>query len=189
MPPQRRSLERSGLHRSGAQPGCPVTAQPDRRATYPHQPFLGSASSPSLWHWGSLSSSSVVQRSPLQHGAADTCSSLCLSLFILESPSSWGTKLLPQPSVTAELFSVKGRRPTVQNVPICWQDEPNQNQKFKPSANFKTFIILTSWQLGFCLQWKITSQGCRSGGDGGVWIHIVWPKLPLVHFILTMAFH
>lgn len=74
---------------------------------------------------------------------ADTCLSFCPSLFIRDCTSSCVRYSLPQPCATAELFTVKGKCPAVQNVPICWQDKPNQNHKSKHPMNYLPFIILT----------------------------------------------
>lgn len=115
---------------------------PCRHTTRPHGHlpsttpcFSGSCPTPSLWDQGSLWPFSIVQRSPQQCGG-DTCSSFCLSLFTTDSSTSCMTYSLPWHSVTAELFSVKGRCPTAQIVPICWHGKPNHNSKFKHPTNY-----------------------------------------------------
>lgn len=81
--------------------------------------------------------------SDVQRGGADTRLLFCPSLFVTDSPSSCVRYSLPHPSATDELFTVKGKCPVVQNMPICWQDKPNQNHKPKHPMNYLSFIILT----------------------------------------------
>lgn len=127
------------------EPSCPTTVQPDPTATYPHDfLFLRLGPIPSLWHWGSSWSFSVVQRSLMFSMEVLTHDSFCPSLFIPDSTSSPVRYSLPHPSATTELFTVKGKCPAVQNVPICWQHKPNQNHKFKHPMNYLPFIILTA---------------------------------------------
>lgn len=72
-------------------------------------------------------------------------------------PNSDVPYMLPIPSVAAKLLTLKGKCPTVQNVPVCRQDEPNQKNKCKHPANCSPFIIQPSLQSSFCLQERFTS--------------------------------
>lgn len=71
-----------------------------------------------------------------------THDSFCPNLFISDSTTSHVRYSLPHPSATTELFTVKGKSPDVQNVPICWQDKPNQSHKFEHPVNYLPSIIL-----------------------------------------------
>lgn len=87
---------------------------------------------------------SCAEISDVECGGPNKHLSFCPSLSIPDSPSSCVRYSLPYPRDTAELFTVKGKCPAVQNVPICWQDKPNQNHEPEHPMNYLPFIILTA---------------------------------------------